>query len=99
MVLLPEVYPGPYSGLTGRSLVVVVSSSSVRPKERSHLCACFCNLVYLFRPASSLPFFDVLGWWLSLHQRSLVNTFEIFHLEGEEGEFCYSFHPLLRFPL
>ena len=99
MVLLPEVYPGPYSGLSGRSLVVVVSSSSVWPKERSHLCSCFCDLVYLFWPASSLPFFDVLGWWLSLHQRSLVNTFEIFHLKGEEGEFCYSFHPLLRFPL
>ena len=98
MVLLQEVYPGPCSGLSGRSLVVV-PSSSVRPKERSHLCACFCDLVYLFWPASSLPFFDVLGWRLSLYQRSLVTVFKIFHLEGEEDEFCYSFHPLLRFPL
>ena len=31
MVLLQEVYPGHCSGLSGRSLVVV-SSSSVRPK-------------------------------------------------------------------
>ena len=98
MILLPEVYPGPYSGLSGRSLIIV-SSSSVRPKESGHLCACFCNLVYLFRHASSLPIFDVLGWRLSLYQRSLVTAFKILHLEGEEGEFCYSFHPLLRFPL
>ena len=98
MILLPEVYPGPYSGLSGRSLIVV-PSSSVRPKELGHLCACFCDLVYLFWPASSLPIFDVLRWCLSLYQRSLVDVFEILHLEGEEGEFCYSFHPLLRFPL
>ena len=98
MVLLQEVYPGPYSGLSGRSLVVD-ASSSVRPKERSHLCACFCDLIYLFLPASSPPIFDVLGWWLSLYQRSLVDVYEILHLKGEEGKFCYSFHPLLRFPL
>ena len=80
MVLLPEVYPGPYSGLSGRSLVVVVSSSSVWPKERSHLCACFCDLVYLLWPASAPPIFDVLGWRLSLYQRNLVIAFEILHL-------------------
>ena len=95
----PAVYPGPRSGWSGRSLVVAVAGSSARPEERRHLRACFCDLVYLFWPASSLPFFDVLGWWLSLHQRSLVNTFEVFHLKGEEGEFCYSIRPLLRFPL
>ena len=82
MVLLQEVYPGHCCGLSGRSLVIV-ASSSVGPKERGHLCACFCDLVYLFWPASSLPFFDVLGWRLSLYQRSLVNTFEVFHLKGE----------------
>ena len=98
MVLLPEVYPGPYSGLSGSSLVVV-ASSSVRPEERGHLCARFCDLVYLFWPASTPPSLDVLGWRLSLYQRCLVTAFEILHLEGEEGEFCYSFRPLLRFPL
>ena len=98
MVLLQEVYPGPHSGLSGRSLIVV-SSSSVRPKERGHLCACFCDLVYLFWPASSPPGLNILGWRLGLYQRSLVDVFEILHLEGEEGEFCNSFHPLLRSPL
>ena len=95
----PAVYPGPRSGWSGRSLVVAIASPSVRPEERSHLCACFCDLVYLFWPASSPPIIDVLGWRLSLHQRSLVTAFEILHLEGEEGEFCNSFHPLLRLPL
>jgi hypothetical protein len=98
VVLLQEVYPGPCSGLSGRSLVIV-ASSSVRPEECSHFCTSFCNLVYLFWPASSPPSLNVLSWWLSLYQRSLVDVFEVFHLEGEEGEFCYSFHPLLRFPL
>ena len=96
MVLLQEVYPGHCTGLSGRSLVVV-ASSSVGPKERCHLCACFCYLIYLFWPASSLPIFDVLGWWMGLYQRSLVTVFEIFDLEGEKGEFCNSFHPFLRF--
>ena len=98
MVLLQEVYPGPCSGLSGRSLVIV-ASSSVRPEECSHLCTKFCNLVYLFWPASSPPSLNVLSWRLSLYQRNLVDVFEILHLEGEEGKFCYSFHPLLRFPL
>ena len=98
MILLLEVYPGPYSGLSGRSLVIV-ASSSVRPEECGHLCACFRNLLYLFWPVSSPSSLNVLDWWLSLYQRSLVDVFEILHLEGEEGEFCYSFHPLLRFPL
>ncbi len=93
------VYPGPYSGWSGRSLVVAVAGFSVRPEERGHLCARFCNLVYFSWPASTPPSLDVLGWRLSLYQRSLVTAFEILQLEGEEGEFCNSFHPLLWFPL
>ena len=93
------VYPGPYSGWSGRSLVVAVAGFSVRPEERGHLRARFCYSFYHSWPASTPPSLNVLSWRLSLYQRSLVTAFEILHLEGEEGKFCYCFHPLLRFPL
>ena len=95
----PAVYPGPCSGWSGRSLVIAVAGFSVRLEERRHLCACFCDLLYLFWPASAFPSLDVLGWRLGLYQRSLVTVFEILHLEGKEGEFQYVLSPFLFFPI
>ena len=95
----PAVYPGPCSGWSGRSLVVAVAGSSARPEECRHLRACLCDLVYFFWSAPAPPGLNVLGGRLRLYQGSLAVVLEILHLEGEEGEFCNSFHPLLRFPL
>ena len=93
------VYPGPYSGLSDRSLVVVVAGFSVRSEEGCHLRERLRDLGYLLRPAPASPGLDILRRRLSLDQGSLTIIFQVLYLEGEEGELRYGFHPLLRLPL
>ena len=85
MVLLPEYDPGPYSGWSGR--LVVCSGSSFGAKELGQLRARLRDLVLLLWSASLLPFFDVLGRRLCLHQGGLIGTFKVLHLDGGEGKF------------
>jgi hypothetical protein len=93
VVLLPEYDPGPYSGWSGR--LVACSGSSFSAKELGQLHALLCDLVLLLGAARSSPLLDVLGRGLCLHQGGLVGTFEVLHLDGEEGEFRNGLQPLL----
>ena len=62
-------------GLSGRSLGIVATSLSVGWEELGHLRAGFCHLVLLLRPTSLLPFLNVLGRLLLLHQIGLASVF------------------------
>jgi hypothetical protein len=63
-------------GFSGRSLDIDVAVSlSVGWEEFGHLRAGFCHLVLLLRPTSLLPFLDVLGRLLLLHQIGLAGMF------------------------
>ena len=93
MVLLPEYDPGPYSGCSGR--LIVCSGSSFGAKELGQVRTSLSDLILLLRPARSLLLFDVLGRGLSLHQGGLAGTFEVLHLDGEEGKFRNGLQPLL----
>jgi hypothetical protein len=89
----PGIRSGPYSGCSGR--LVVSSGSSFGAKELGQLRTRLSDLVLLLGPARSSLLFDLLGKRLCLHQGGLVGTFEVLHLDGEEGKFRNGLQPLL----